>query len=302
MSAFILKINGDTRCPGGINIPSSIQDWAHGDFFTKRITPSPSTYADGKNGPEPEQGDRVYIWVNENGKDSRGGGLTAVATISLIEPETDRYRLKLSDLAILKNWIGMNRAYAAFPSSRLVNELKRYRLERIWALGEDDIHTIEALIETAGGLRLGTDIDPISEALLQSSENIKAAIVERKSALAKIRPGQAAFREAAIERHNGRCVFTKTSTLEVLEAAHVIPHTGEPQFERPDNSLLLRRDVHALFDLFLLGLDPVTGKILVSPKLENSIYAKLQGRVVDHKLAPAALSFHAEQFSRVIES
>jgi hypothetical protein len=300
MSAFILKINGDTRCPGGINIPSSIDDWEQGDFFAKRITSSPSTYADGKKGPEPEQGDRVYIWVNENAQHSRGGGLTAVATISLIESETDRYRLKLSDLAILKNRIGMNRAYAAFPSSRLIHELKRYRPERIWALREEDIYTVETLIETAGGLRLGTDIDPMSEALLQSAENIEAAILERKSALVKIRPRQAAFREAAIERHNGRCVFTKTTTLEVLEAAHVIPHTGEPQFERPDNGLLLRRDVHALFDLFLLSLAPDSGQILVSPQLENSIYAKLHGRIVEHKLAPAALDFHAQQFSRLM--
>lgn len=301
MKTFILKINGDTRCPGGVNVPGTIDDWASGDFYAKRIASSPSTYAEGNKGPEPVKGDRVYIWVNESGKESRGGGLTAVAKIDLIEPETESYRLKLSDLAILKNRIGMARAYATLPSSRLIQEIKKYRPERIWALKDDDIHTVEKLIETAGGLRQGIVVDPMSEALIRNSENIKAAIAERKTGLVKLRPGQAAFRQTAIERHAGRCVFTKTNILEVLEAAHVIPHTGEPQFERPDNSLLLRRDVHALFDLFLLGLDPSSGEILVSPKLENSIYAKLQGRVVDHKLAPAALDFHAKQFSRVIE-
>ena len=42
------------------------------------------------------------------------------------------------------------------------------------------------------------------------------------------------------------------------------------------NGLLLRADVHTLFDLHLLAVDPA-GRIEVSPTLHNSSYAALAG-------------------------
>lgn len=302
MKSFILKINGNTRCPDGINRPASIGDWASGEFFAKRIISAASKYADGKVGPEPSVGDRIYLWVNENGKDSHGLGLTAHASVAAMSAENERYRLQISDLTLLKRGISMDQAFASKSSSRLMREMKRYRLERIWALAEEDLATLEALITESGGLQQLTDNDPIAEALRQEVENIARVLLERKSALIKPRPGQVAFRQAAIERHGGRCVFTKTRVPEALEAAHVIPHTGAQQFERPENSLLLRRDVHTLFDLFLLSIYPDTGQIRVAPRLVNSLYAKLEGRVVDHQLSDAALNFHFQEFLKTIRS
>lgn len=302
MKSFILKINGDTRCPGGVNVPASVDDWRSGEFFAKRVTASASKYADGKSGPEPVAGDRVYLWVNEQAKNSRGHGLTAVASITSISAEEDSYRIQTSDLTLLKNAVSMDRAYATSPSSPLIIEMKRYRPERIWALSESDVATVEGLIEKAGGLRQHKEADPLIEALRDEAQNIETALQERKAALIKPRPGQAAFRQAAIERHDGRCVFTRTKVAEALEAAHVIPHTGAAEFERADNSLLLRRDIHALFDLFLLSIDAESGQVLVSPKLDGSIYDKLKGRVVPHKLAPAALDFHFNQFAKLSHS
>ena len=91
MKAFILKINGDTRCPGGINVPASVDDWKSGEFFAKRIASGASKYANGTDGPEPAVGDRVYLWVNEQAEKSRGRGLTAVASIRSISAEKDRW-------------------------------------------------------------------------------------------------------------------------------------------------------------------------------------------------------------------
>ena len=42
------------------------------------------------------------------------------------------------------------------------------------------------------------------------------------------------------------------------------------------NGLLLRADIHTLFDLNLLAVDPA-GRIEVSPKLHNSSYTALAG-------------------------
>lgn len=301
MNSFIFKINGNTRCPDGINCPTSIDDWTSGIFFAKRIKSAASKYADGTVGPEPSIGDRVFLWVNENGKDSRGLGLTARASIEAMAPENGRYRFQISDLTLLKRGISMDQAFASKSSSRIMREMKRYRLERIWALADEDLATLETLIAESGGLQQ-TDKDPIAEALRQEAHNIARAVLERKSAIIKRRPAQAAFRQAAIERHGGRCVFTRTRVPEALEAAHAIPHTGARQFERPENSLLLRRDVHALFDLFLLSIEPDTGQIRVSPRLVTSLYARLEARVVEHRLSDAALSFHFQEFLKAIRS
>ena len=91
-------------------------------------------------------------------------------------------------------------------------------------------------------------------------------------------------------------MFTGCRVPETVEAAHVIPHTGDPQFERADNSLVIRRDVHALFDTFLLSIHPQSGRVDVAPRLLDTVYGKLKGRDVDHKLAKQALEFHFRQF------
>nr|WP_290428741.1 HNH endonuclease [Defluviimonas salinarum] len=202
----------------------------------------------------------------------------------------------VSGLALLRNPASVDRAVASAPTARIVAEIKRFRPERIWGLSEADVTVIEQLIAGAGGLQSFPATDPIADALRRNGEGIETAIAQRKQAWIKPRPGQAEFRKAAFERHRGQCVFTETDVAEALEAAHVIPHTGEPEFERPENSLLLRRDVHALFDLFLLSIDPATASIVVSRKLDGSPYEDLRKTPVDHQLARSALEFHYQHF------
>ncbi|MCO8146710.1 HNH endonuclease [Rhodovulum tesquicola] len=296
MSDFILRINGNTRCPGGINFPSSPEDWGPGPFFAKRTKASPSTRVDGTKSGAPDAGDRVYVWVIESGDNSHGRGLTAVATVASVTEETDRFCLMLSDITLLKKPISVDRALAGAPRAKIIAEIKRFRPERIWSLSEADVAAIEDLITQAGGLETTSAADPMADALRRDAEGVERAIADRKMNLVKARPDQQAFRQAALARHDERCVFTDTRVVEVLEAAHVIPHTGAPEFERPENCLLLRRDVHALFDLFLLSIDPVTDRIVVSRKLEGSAYADLDGIHVDHRLARSALDFHHRRF------
>ncbi|ULB11823.1 HNH endonuclease [Cereibacter azotoformans] len=296
MSNFILRINGDTRCPGGINVPRGLDQWASRPFFAKRIKTGPSTRVDGTKSGPPTAGDRVYIWVIESGDNSHGRGLTAVATVANVTDETDRYCLTLSDLILLKTPVSVDWALARVPQALIIAEIKRFRPERIWMLSKADVAAVEKLISLAGGL-LGIAVaDPMTEALERHAEAVEVALAERKMTLVKPRPGQAAFRAAAFLRHGERCVFTGTSVPEALEAAHVIPHTGAPEFECPENCLLLRRDVHALFDLFFLSIDPATAEIVVSEKLDGSPYEDLRGTCIDHRLARSALDFHFGRF------
>lgn len=68
------------------------------------------------------------------------------------------------------------------------------------------------------------------------------------------RPGQAKFRKEVLLRCNQRCVVTGCDTIEVLEAAHIVPFSDSnpSDQENPKNGIALRADVHTLFDLNLL--------------------------------------------------
>jgi hypothetical protein len=83
---------------------------------------------------------------------------------------------------------------------------------------------------------------------------------------------------------------------EVLEAAHIIPHTGDPLWDSPDNGLLLRRDLHSLFDAMLWSINPKDNTTHMADRLKPTLYGKLHGRPVVHHAAPELLNVHFRQF------
>ena len=85
---------------------------------------------------------------------------------------------------------------------------------------------------------------------------------------------------------------------EALEAAQIMPHSGDPIWDQAENGLLLRRDLHSLFDAFLWSVEPKSGSLHVSDRLKPTIYAKLDGRKVRHKAAAELLRFHYIQFRK----
>ena len=75
--------------------------------------------------------------------------------------------------------------------------------------------------------------------------------------LIKPRLGQGAFRVLVTDTYERRCAITNERTLPALEAAHIRPYSDGGQHVAP-NGLLLRRDIHSLFD---------TGYVTVTPDL-----------------------------------
>lgn len=69
------------------------------------------------------------------------------------------------------------------------------------------------------------------------------------------RLGQGTFRVLVTEAYERRCALTGERTLPALEAAHIRPFSLE-QKHRIENGLLLRRDLHALFDRGYLSVTP----------------------------------------------
>jgi hypothetical protein len=90
------------------------------------------------------------------------------------------------------------------------------------------------------------------------------------------RRGQQKFRKTLIAAYGGRCAITGCSVTPLLEAAHITPYLG-PDTNSITNGLLLRADIHTLWDLGLIAADPKTWTVWVSPEITDSTYRVLIG-------------------------
>lgn len=114
--------------------------------------------------------------------------------------------------------------------------------------------------------------------LSREQERLMASGAGRRHVLRAIleRRGQPSFRLALIEAYGGRCAVTGCDAVEALEAAHIIP-AAQGGASEPWNGLLLRSDIHTLYDLHLLGLEPDTKIVHLSRRLEYTNYSELAG-------------------------
>ncbi|KVF23171.1 hypothetical protein WJ07_16905 [Burkholderia vietnamiensis] len=67
-----------------------------------------------------------------------------------------------------------------------------------------------------------------------------------------IRPEQAAFRQAVLDAYDGRCAISGCDIKEALEAAHLRGRDWRAGHNDASDGILLRRDLHALYDRGLL--------------------------------------------------
>lgn len=83
-----------------------------------------------------------------------------------------------------------------------------------------------------------------------------------------IRPrlGQGAFRVLVTDIYGRRCAVTRERTLPALEAAHIRPY-GNGGAHEASNGLLLRRDIHSLFD---------AGYVTVTPDLDFEVSRRIK--------------------------
>lgn len=92
-------------------------------------------------------------------------------------------------------------------------------------------------------------------------------------AIAK-RRGPVILRQRLLEAYQGRCAMTGCDVEPILEVAFLQPNQFM-QSNDPACGLLLRADIHTLFDLYLILVDPETFQIMVAPNLRNTIYGSL---------------------------
>ncbi len=108
--------------------------------------------------------------------------------------------------------------------------------------------------------------------------NVKDIQDSRNRILASIcrRQGQANFRRILLEVYENKCAVTRSSIPETLEAAHIIPYKGSST-NHIQNGILLRADIHTLFDLDLLRIDE-NYLIHIDKSIEDIEYRKFDGK------------------------
>ena len=114
----------------------------------------------------------------------------------------------------------------------------------------------------------------------------------------RVRVGQAKFRKALLYRQGLRCGFTGDAPHAVLDACHLYSFAAIG-VHHEHGGLLLRRDIHTLFDRGQLAINPVTYKIDVDADLAvYPQYASLAGRPPAVTLSPAQLAWVAQHWKQ----
>jgi putative restriction endonuclease len=128
-----------------------------------------------------------------------------------------------------------------------------------------------------------------------------------KPMLVQPRLGQGAFRLLVTDAYQRRCAVTGERTLPVLDAAHIKPY-AELGPHRLENGILLRKDLHALFDAGYVTVTPSL-ELRVSRRIREEFengrdYYALDRRAVRLPVAPAPppsaeyLEWHADTIFR----
>jgi putative restriction endonuclease len=171
---------------------------------------------------------------------------------------------------------------------------------RSWTAAEDEAvlasffpHASGSPLETAlqevlqdAGLDVpALDVDALDQDLRDFAEQVRA-----------VRAGQARFRRQLLDVYHS-CAVTGTEVERVLDAAHISPFSGDLSND-VSNGMMLRRDIHRLFDDHLLTVTPEY-TVRVTPELWGSEYTALDGRALmalptqdRHRPSPELLRKH----------
>ena len=102
--------------------------------------------------------------------------------------------------------------------------------------------------------------------------------------LVRPRLGQGAFRVIVTDAYERKCAMSGERTLPVLEAAHIKPFSSGGPHD-PDNGVLLRSDLHTLFDQRYLTIDADQLRVVVSTRIREEFengrdYYELHGKTL----------------------
>jgi hypothetical protein len=125
-----------------------------------------------------------------------------------------------------------------------------------------------------------SELDVVANDSATAEVDVPSAIDARKKVLAQVvqRRGQTKFRGELLSAYYGRCCISGCDVTDALEAAHISPYNG-PQTNHVTNGLLLRADLHTLFDLGLLTISGAM-RVVLAPRLRDTAYGEFHGRTL----------------------
>lgn len=116
----------------------------------------------------------------------------------------------------------------------------------------------------------------LSNEFIITDEDLRETKLVRK----KVRQDQDRFRKALMNLYGPRCMITgqreERQPSCIVEAAHIKPYRG-PHDNHIENGLLLRVDLHRLFDRDLIGFNPRNLHLEIHDALKGSVYENYVG-------------------------
>ncbi len=122
----------------------------------------------------------------------------------------------------------------------------------------------------------------------------------KRSRFVTYRKGQSRFQSIITAAYSNKCCITDETTPELLEAAHIQPYI-DLESHHVKNGLLLRIDLHKLYDSGLMYIDEYF-KVHISPEVKSKYYQSLNGvtiKLPENKNdypSIAALQFRKSEF------
>lgn len=162
-----------------------------------------------------------------------------------------------------------------------------------FTLHRESSHTLK-IADIEAELKNQGEFDPAD--VVDARKRTLASIVRRK--------GQSSFRKKLFKAYAGQCAVTGCTIEALLEAAHIVPYLGADT-NVVSNGLLLRADIHTLFDLGLLWVDPDSLLIEMADALVQSEYSSLGQKPLSLPATPSdrpsskALRAHLDTLRRL---
>jgi len=235
---------------------------------------------------EAKIGDTLYLIIP-----SRSGPVQAYGTVVDWPYKTNdfggRYRATVADIEILSVPVRLDDLQERFPNWGYVKNPKSYikvpseytkdfeqfvrdyqnvaEWKALIALESRELILAEALNDSPDEdnlIEYDFDEEELNEEIAEDEERISVSVKRRR--------GQADFRAKLLIAYDKKCAVTGYNWHDALEAAHIVAYRNRASNEI-SNGLLLRADIHTLFDLNLLGID-AEGKVIISTLLEESSY------------------------------
>lgn len=137
----------------------------------------------------------------------------------------------------------------------------------------DEVRILEALTRAKSVARNSPQLElPLSIA----AEPATPLVDQIQYAARQTRQGQGLFRKGLLVLYESKCAISGYTPNAVVDAAHIVPY-ADGQDHDLGNGLLLRADLHNLFDDGLLRIEPKKLVVELSKELSKSPYAEMHG-------------------------